>query len=78
MHFRNLRSKAKLVQETEKVSKQLEVRQNYPKGIFTRSLLFFVAYQGQSNIEILRKIHCENGINGPCNWFSWIEYYQST
>ncbi len=25
MHFRNLRSKAKLVQETEKVSKQLEV-----------------------------------------------------
>ena len=26
MHFRNLRSKAKLVQETEKVSKQLEVR----------------------------------------------------
>jgi hypothetical protein len=26
MHFRNLRSKAKLVQETEKVSKQLEVK----------------------------------------------------
>jgi hypothetical protein len=30
MHFRNLRSKAKLVQETEKVSKQLEVNnKNY-------------------------------------------------
>jgi len=26
MHFRNLRSKAKLVQETEKYSKQLEVK----------------------------------------------------
>jgi len=32
MHFRNLRSKAKLVQETEKVSKQLEVnRKNFLK-----------------------------------------------
>jgi len=37
MHFRNLRSKAKLVQETEKVSKQLEVNR---KKIFEKKKKF--------------------------------------
>jgi len=45
MHFRNLRSKAKLVQETEKVSKQLEV---IMKNIFEQKNLAssFLANQG--------------------------------
>jgi hypothetical protein len=43
MHFRNLRSKAKLVQETEKVSKQLEVKLNLKK----QNLKYFslIAYE---------------------------------
>jgi hypothetical protein len=46
MHFRNLRSKAKLVQETEKVSKQLEVimknsfeQKNLASSFFSESRL---------------------------------------
>jgi len=44
MHFRNLRSKAKLVQETEKVSKQLEVKLDLKKK---QNLKYFslIAYE---------------------------------
>ena len=42
MHFRTLRSKAKLVQETEKVSKQLEVRSALIFVVVTTDFLTFL------------------------------------
>ena len=56
MHFRNLRSKAKLVQETEKVSKQLEV--SPPGGSAHRATIvaFSPANESQSNGEVRREV----------------------
>jgi fragile X mental retardation protein len=64
MHFRNLRSKAKLVQETEKVSKQLEVNHVFSIVVFIENTIRLQRVMTTQSAKFLEKFTIKTDLMG--------------